>query len=70
MKLANLVTLVFLFLPAPLLALSSDRDQPIEVEADSLEVRDAEKISIYSGKVRLNQGSLALRADFGSRRRR
>ena len=42
MKLVSLVTLVFLFLPAPLLALSSDRDQPIEVEADSLEVRDAE----------------------------
>lgn len=63
MKLANLVTLVFLFLPAPLLALSNDQDQPIEIEADSLEVRDAEKISIYSGKVRLNQGSLALRAD-------
>ena len=63
MKVASLVTLVFLFLPAPLLALSSDRDQPIEVEADSLEVRDAEKISIYSGKVLLNQGSLAHRAD-------
>ncbi len=63
MRLVKLITLVFLFLPAPLLALSSDRDQPIEVEADSLEVRDAENISIYSGKVRLNQGSLALRSD-------
>ena len=63
MKITSLLTLVFLVLPSPLLALSTDRNQPIEVEADSLEVRDAENISIYSGNVRLNQGSLVLRSE-------
>lgn len=63
MKIAKLLILVFLVLPSTLLALSTDRDQPIEVEADSLEIRDTENISIYSGNVRLNQGSLALRSE-------
>lgn len=62
-KIVSLAGLIFLVLPSTLLALSTDRNQPIEVEADSLEVRDAENISIYTGKVRLNQGSLALRAE-------
>lgn len=63
MKITSLLTLVFLALPSPLLALSTDRNQPIEIEANSLEVRDAENISIYSGNVRLNQGSLVLRSE-------
>ncbi len=63
MKITKLLTLVFLVLPSTLLALSTDRNQPIEVEADSLEVRDTENMSIYSGNVRLNQGSMALRSE-------
>lgn len=55
--------LLLLLMPSSLLALSTDRDQPIEVEADSLEIRDTENISIYSGNVRLDQGSLSLRSD-------
>jgi lipopolysaccharide export system protein LptA len=50
-------------LPSQLWALGSDRDQPIEVEADSLEVRETEKISIYEGNVSLVQGSLEIRSD-------
>lgn len=63
MKITKLLTLVFLVLPSTLLALSTDRNQPIEVEADSLEIRDTENMSIYSGNVRLNQGSMALRSE-------
>lgn len=48
---------------APLWALDADRDQPIEVEADSLEVRDQENISIYQGNVKLKQGSLEISSD-------
>jgi len=44
-------------------ALSSDRDQPIHVEADRVEIDEQEKTSDYTGNVRLRQGSLQLRAD-------
>ena len=44
-------------------ALEGDRDQPIEVEADKLEIRDDENISIYSGNVSLVQGSMQFRSD-------
>ena len=44
-------------------ALSSDAQQPIQVEADNLEVRDLEKISIYSGNVLLIQGSIEFRGE-------
>lgn len=41
----------------------SDRDQPIELEADTVTVNDAKKISIYTGNVILNQGTLQIKAD-------
>jgi len=44
-------------------ALDSDSEQPISVEADSLEVRDQENVSIYQGNVRLVQGSLEISSD-------
>lgn len=55
--------LLALLLWSPLWALESDREQPISVEADSLEVRDQENISIYRGNVNLKQGSLEISAD-------
>ena len=58
-----LVTAIFVLLPVQLFALSNDGQQPINVEADSLEVRDQENISIYSGNVRLKQGSLEFSCD-------
>lgn len=48
---------------SPLWALDSDRAQPISVEADSLEVREQENISIYRGNVNLKQGSLEISSD-------
>jgi lipopolysaccharide export system protein LptA len=59
----KLTLLLTLFLSLPLWALESDGQQPIAVEADSLEVRDQEGISIYKGNVYLVQGSLELRSD-------
>ncbi len=50
-------------LPLQLFAAKNDKNQLIEVEADSLEVRDNDNISIYSGNVRLLQGSLSIGAD-------
>ena len=58
-----LLPLLLFALPAAAAAKSGDRDQPIEVEADSLEVRDDENISVYEGNVRLVQGSLEINSD-------
>lgn len=56
-------TLFILLLPLQLFALSSDRQQPIQVEADNLEMRDQENVSIYTGNVHLTQGSLEFRCE-------
>ncbi len=41
---------------------AADRDKPIELEADSVIVDDAKKISTYIGNVILTQGTLVIRA--------
>lgn len=48
---------------SPAMAEESDRDKPIELEADSVTVNDAKKISIYTGNVILTQGTLQIKAD-------
>jgi len=63
MGIVRTLALLVLLLPCQLWALSTDRDQPIEVEADELEVRELERISIYLGNVKLVQGSLEINAD-------
>lgn len=50
-------------LSTPLYSKTGDELQPIQVEADSLEVRDNDNISIYSGNVKLTQGSLVIHSD-------
>ena len=42
---------------------AADRDKPIELEADTVTVNDAKKISTYAGNVILTQGTLIIRAD-------
>lgn len=49
--------------PAACLALSSDREQPIHIEADRVDIDDVKRISVYSGNVRYTQGSMRLDAD-------
>lgn len=60
MAIVKTTVLLLLLFPGQLWALASDGDQPIEVEADSLEVRESEQISIYQGNVKLVQGSLQI----------
>lgn len=50
-------------LPATSHALSSDRDKPIRIEADSAKLDESKGFSHYQGNVRLHQGSLNLRGD-------
>lgn len=52
-----------LFASVHVFAESSDRDKPIELEADTVTVNDAKKTSTYTGKVILTQGTLIIRAD-------
>jgi len=55
---------LLIWLPlAPAHALSTDKDQPIHVEADSVEIDDRTGISIYQGNVDVKQGSIHLTAD-------
>ena len=60
----RLVLLLAWLLFAPAVpALSSDREQPIQIEADRLEIDEARGTSHYQGAVVLRQGSLRLEAD-------
>jgi lipopolysaccharide export system protein LptA len=52
--------LSMLALPAAAWALSSDKDQPMLIEADHAELDDNRGVSIYSGNVKVTQGTLSL----------
>ncbi len=45
------------------LALSTDKDQPIDIEADSVDLDDRKGISVYQGDVVVTQGSIRVTAD-------
>lgn len=60
----NLILLFgLLFFANALFALASDKDQPIELVADSVEFDDGKRLSIYKGDVDLRQGSIRVWAD-------
>ena len=46
-----------------IVALSTDQDQPIEIEADAAELDDRTGITIYTGNVIVTQGSMYLRGN-------
>jgi len=50
-------------LPTVGTALESDRQQPIYLEADSVELNERSGVSTYSGQVKLTQGTRVLTAD-------
>ncbi len=47
----------------PAWALSTDRDQPIEIEADRAEADDSRRVTVYQGNVILDQGTLRITGD-------
>jgi len=61
--LLRLSLLLCLLTPLSLSALTSDRDQPMHLEADSVSIDDASGVSLYEGNVVITQGSLKLWAD-------
>jgi len=44
-------------------ALSTDKDQPIEIEADSAELDDKKGVTLYEGNVVVTQGSIRMTGD-------
>lgn len=59
----SLLLILLMLLPVGAMAEKADRDKPIDLEADSVTVNDAKKISTYTGNVILTQGTLIIRGD-------
>lgn len=71
-KLSNSVLPQMLSLAMALLALlwgpalsakSSDKNQPLQIQADKVEIRELEGTSTYSGNVKIDQGTLQISGD-------
>jgi lipopolysaccharide export system protein LptA len=61
---AKALLTLLLIAVAPLAgALESDKEQAIELAADSVDIDEGKGVSIYRGDVDLRQGSIRLRAD-------
>lgn len=58
-----LLFFIIIAIPVNLMALSTDRDQPIELEADGADIDDGKGISTYTGNVILTQGSMRITAE-------
>ena len=54
---------LLLLLSPTLHALPNDKDQPLEIISETAELRDQEGYAVYSGMVRMTQGSLEIDAD-------
>ena len=59
----GLAALTLLATAGPAAALTSDRSQPIRIQADRVTLDEARGVSVYEGRVHLTQGSLKLTAD-------
>ena len=59
----KLLFLIFILMSSLGMAEKSDRDKPIEIEADTMTVDDTKSISTYTGDVILTQGTLIIHAD-------
>ncbi|BFM17421.1 lipopolysaccharide transport periplasmic protein LptA [Maricurvus nonylphenolicus] len=56
-------TAILLLTSSLCFGLASDRDQPIYIESDSAERNEKDGITIYRGKVKMDQGTLRILAD-------
>ena len=63
-RVADFVIIAFCLLGSPAaFPLSTDKDQPIEVESDEAELDDLNDVSIYRGNVIVRQGSIHMTGD-------
>jgi len=56
------VILTLILLQSSVYALSTDRDQPINIVADTATIDDAKGIAIYEGNVVVTQGSILIKS--------
>ncbi len=54
---------LLLLLAVPVLAEKGDRDKPINIEADRVQVDDIRQESVFTGNVQITQGTLIIRGD-------
>ena len=62
-RIGTTLSACLLFLSLPLLALESDRQQPLEVNANSTDGTLGDGVTTLRGSVEINQGSLHITAD-------
>ncbi len=62
-RVKSFLVLILLCCTAPTPALESDKEQPIELAADSVDIDESRGTSVYRGDVELRQGTIHLRAD-------
>lgn len=60
---AVLLALLLCLTVWPALAEKGDRDKPINIEADRVQVDDAKQESVFTGNVQITQGTLIIRGD-------
>lgn len=58
-----LVIALVILIPGTASALKSDKDKPISIEADSVDIDDRNGVAIYKGRVELSQGTIKMKAD-------
>lgn len=57
------VLILAVALACPAFAERTDRDKPVNIEADRMTADDAKQTAVFEGRVLLTQGTFALRAD-------
>ena len=58
-----LLPLLFFSSGNPVFAKSTDNDAPVHIEADQVEIREKDNISIYTGHVKIIKGSIKISGD-------
>lgn len=62
-KPANWLLLLALAAPPAAHALSTDKNQPVQIEADQVELDEHRGVSVYTGDVKVTRGSMRLTGD-------
>ncbi len=62
-RLALFSSVLLLAAALPVMAELSDRNKPVNLESDTVDINDLTKVSVYQGNVRLTQGTLLITAD-------
>jgi lipopolysaccharide export system protein LptA len=56
-------SLLALCLATPVLAEKADRDKPLNIEADKMQMDDLKQVSVFTGRVVLTKGTIIVRAE-------